>query len=1037
MIISRVSVQRPVFAIMISAAIIVVGWFSYRQLGLDLMPKTDVPVVNVNVQLPGASAEEVETQLTKPLEEAVNTINGIDELRASSDPGRANLNISFVLERDIESATQDVRDKIGAAARYFPKDTLPPVITKADPDAAPVLTLVVSGSRTPKELTTIVDKQVKQILETVEDVGAITFIGDRYREIHLLLNADRLNAYGLTVDQVRSAVQRQDVEVPGGSFIAGPAEIDLRTMGRMQKVEDFNRIILAYRNGSVVTFGDVGRVVDDVQEIRSGGRLDGVPAVSLLIQKQSGTNTVDVVDRVLARVESMKRTLPSDIRIQPIRDQSRFIRRSFEDIKLHLILGSILASLVVFLFMRNPKVTFIASLAIPTSIIGTFAVMKAFGFTLNNMTMLSLSLATGIVIDDAIVVLENIFRYVEEKGVTPHEAAIKATEEIGLAVMATTLSLCVIFLPVAFMTGQVGRYFFSFGITSAAAILISMLVSFTLTPTLCSMWLKKSDSHGHGIASKSRGFYAWIDVRYGRMLQWALTHRLAMAGIAAGVAASAILLYPHIGKELVPDDDQSEFSVNIKLPSGTSYPRTEEYTRDMEQELKRLPGVDLIFSNVNAGGANFYVGLKPLDERTLSQQDIMRRARAALAKYKAARTRITGGTDISGASTGGGYSGNRLQALIQGPDLDQLQVYTAQLMAKVKEIPGVADVDSNFDFTKPELRVNVDRARSADLGVPIDSLATNLRTLVGGEEVSKFKDGDDQYSVVLRLDEPFRNNPASMGNLLVPSNTQRALRVSDVAQLTMGSAPASIDRYNRQRQITVNASLDGAVLGTVLDATRRKVDEMHLKPGYQVVFGGNARTLNEASNDFVIAIFLAVTFIYMVLASQFNSFIYPFSIMSSLPLSVPAGLLALMAFGMTLNVYSAIGMLMLFGIVKKNSILQVDYTNTLRAQGMERHAAIVAANHVRLRPILMTTLSIIAGMLPIAFGRGAGAGSRASMAVTILGGQVLCLLLTLLVTPVVYSYFDDLRELDWFAFFRRWTSIGPYGRRTDPAAQAD
>ena len=410
MIISRVSVQRPVFAIMISAAIIVIGWFSYRQLGLDLMPKTDVPVVNVQVQLPGASAEEVETQLTKPLEEAVNTINGIDELRASSDPGRANLNISFLLERDIESATQDVRDKIGAAARYFPKDTLPPVITKADPDAAPVLTLVVSGSRTPKELTTIVDKQVKQILETVEDVGAITFIGDRHREIDLLLNADRLNASGLTVDQVREAVQRQDVEVPGGSFISGPAEIDLRTMGRIQNVDDFNRVILAYRNGSVVTFGDVGHVVDGVQEVRSAGRLDGVPAVSLLIQKQSGTNTVDVVDRVLARIESIKRTLPADIRIQPIRDQSRFIRRSFEDIKLHLILGSLLASLVVFLFMWNPKVTFIAALAIPTSIVGTFAVMKAFGFTLNNMTMLSLSLATGIVIDDAIVVLENIVR---------------------------------------------------------------------------------------------------------------------------------------------------------------------------------------------------------------------------------------------------------------------------------------------------------------------------------------------------------------------------------------------------------------------------------------------------------------------------------------------------------------------------------------------------------------------------------------------------------------------------------------------------
>jgi len=1026
MIISRVSVQRPVFAIMLTAAIIVVGWFSYRQLGLDLMPKTDVPIVNVSVQLPGASAEEVETQLTKPLEEAVNTINGIDELRASSDPGRANLTISFVLERDIEAATQDVRDKVAAAVRNFPKDTLPPVVVKADPDAAPVLTLVVSGQRSQKELTDIVDRQVKQILETVEDVGAITFIGDRHREIDLLLNADKLNAYGLTVDEVRSAVQRQDVDVPGGTFIAGPAEVDLRTMGRIQTVDDFNRVILTSKNGSVVTFGDVGRVVDGVQEIRSAGRLDGTPAVSLLIQKQSGTNTVDVVDRVLARVQDISRTLPADIHIRPIRDQSRFIRRSFEDIKLHLILGALLASLVVFLFMRNPKVTFIAALAIPASIIGTFAVMKAFGFTLNNMTMLALSLATGIVIDDAIVVLENIFRYVEEQGVTPRDAAIKATEEIGLAVVATTLSLCVIFLPVAFMTGQVGRYFYSFGITSAAAILISMLVSFTLTPTLCSMWLQTSDASTHGATSKSRGVYAWIDARYGRLLAWALAHRLAMAGIAGAVATSAVLLYPHIGKELVPDDDQSEFSVNVKLPSGTSYQRTEEYMVDMERDLHRLPDVDLIFTNVNAGTANFYVALKPLESRTISQQDVMRRARVTLAKYKAARTRITGGTDISGAATGGGGpggggggGGNRLQALIQGPDLDQLQLYTNELMNKVREIPGVADVDSNFDFTKPELRVTVDRARSADLGVPIDSLATNLRTLVGGEEVSKFKDGDNQYSVVLRLDEQFRNNPTLMGSLLVPSTTQRPLKVSDVAELTMGSAPASIDRYNRQRQITVNASLDGVPLGAVLDATRAKVDDMHLKPGYQVVFGGNARTLNEASNDFVIAIILAVTFIYMVLASQFNSFVYPLSIMSSLPLSLPAGLLALMAFGMTLNVYSAIGMLMLFGIVKKNSILQVDYTNTLRARGIERHAAIVAANHVRLRPILMTTMSIVAGMLPIAFGRGAGAGSRASMAVTILGGQVLCLLLTLLVTPVVYSYFDDLREIEWRVLLHR------------------
>src|ERR1041385_5957823 len=1005
--------KRPVFAIMMTAALIVLGAVSYESLGLDLMPKTDQPVVSVQANLPGASAEEIETQITKRIEEAVNTISGIDELRASSDQGNSRVTITFTLERDIESATQDVRDKLAPIVNQFPRDTRPLQITKIDPDAQPIFTFAASGPRAPKELTEVAEKRVKQELETVKDVGSVGYNGERKREIQLLLNADRLNAYGLTVDQVRNAVQRQNVEIPGGQFTAGPADVAVRTMGRIRNVEDFNRIVISYRaDGSVITFGDIGRVQDAVQEVRSATRLSGTPAIGVQVRKQSGTNTVEVVDRVQEKLQRIQQQLPQDIQISIGNDQSRFIRRSFEDIKLHLILGGFLASIVVFLFIRNLRVTFIAALAIPTSIIGTFTFMNMAGFTLNNMTMLALSLATGIVIDDAIVVLENIFRYVEEKDVTPHDAAIKATEEIGLAVMATTLSLCVIFLPVAFMTGQVGRYFFSFGITSAAAILISMLVSFTLTPTLCSMWLKKSDAHGAGKSSKSQGFYARIDSGYGRLLQWALSHRLAMAGISVAVAASAALLYPHIGKELVPDDDQSEFSVNVKLPSGTSYPRTEQYTADMERELRKLPGVDLIFTNVNAGNANFYVGLKPLEERTQSQQTIMRQARTALAKYKAARTRISGGTDISGAATGG-YGGNRLQALIQGPDLDQLQIYTTELMAKVKEIPGVADVDSNFDFTKPELRVNVDRARSADLGVPIDSLATNLRTLVGGEEVSQYKDGDDQYSVVLRLDEQFRDNPALMGNLLVPPTSQRALRVSDVAQLSRGSAPASIDRYNRQRQITVNASLDGAVLGTVLDQTRRRVDEMHMKPGYQVVFGGNARTLNEASNDFVIAIFLAVTFIYMVLASQFNSFVYPLSIMSSLPLSIPAGLLALIAFGMTLNVYSAIGMLMLFGIVKKNSILQVDYTNTLRAQGMERHEAIVAANHVRLRPILMTTLSIIAGMLPIAFGRGAGAGSRASMAVTILGGQVLCLLLTLLVTPVVYSYFDDLREVDW------------------------
>jgi HAE1 family hydrophobic/amphiphilic exporter-1 len=1022
MSLADVSVKRPVFAIMMTAALIVLGAASYGSLGLDLMPKTDAAVVSVQANLPGASAEEIETQLTKRIEEAVNTISGIDELRASSDQGNSRVTITFTLERDIEAATQDVRDKLAQIVNQFPRDTRPLQITKMDPDAQPIFGFAVIGPRAPKELTEIAEKRVKQELETVKDVGSIGYMGERKREIQLLLNADRLNAYGLTVDQVRNAITRQNVEIPGGQFTAGPAEVAVRTMGRIKNVIDFNRIVISYRaDGSVITFADIGRVTDAVQEVRNSSRLGGTPAISVQVRKQSGTNTVEVVDRVQEKLQRIQSTLPQDIQISVGNDQSRFIRRSFEDIKLHLILGGLLASVVVFLFIRNLRVTFIAALAIPTSIIGTFTFMRLFGFTLNNMTMLALSLATGIVIDDAIVVLENIFRFVEEKGVTPREAAAEATREIGLAVMATTLSLCVIFVPVAFMTGQIGRYFYSFGLTSAAAILLSMFVSFTLTPALCALWMKKEDTKSGHSTTKSSGFYARIDRLYGAMLSWSLDHRAAMMGIAGMVVLSAAFLYPYVGKELVPDDDQGEFSINVRLPRGTSYARTEEFIKPIEKEVLALPALFRVMQNVGPGNGSFNIMMVPLEDRKITQQQLMIQARQMLRKYQGARISVSGGTDISGASSGGGGGGrggpggggfNRLNILIQGPDIEQLQQYTVQLMDKVREIPGVVDVDTNFEPTQPELRITVDRARAADLGVNIDTLASNLRTLVGGEEVSEFKDGDDQFKVLLRLDEPYRN-AAVMNDLLVaagPGAGGRTVKVSDVAQLKSDFGPAAIDRYNRQRQISVNANLQGVPLGEVLANARVKVDELHLKAGYQAVFGGSARTLAEASSNFTIALVLAVIFIYMVLASQFNSFIHPLTIMTALPLSLPAGLLALMAFGMTLNVYSAIGLMMLFGVVKKNSILQVDYTNTLRAQGIERHEALIQANHVRLRPILMTTIAIIAGMLPIAFGKGAGAGSRASMAVTIIGGQVLCLLLTLLVTPVVYSYFDDLRE---------------------------
>jgi len=1033
--IADVSIRRPVFAFMMSAAILVLGFASYNQLGLDLMPKTDMPVVFVNTSLPGASAEEIETSITKPIEEVVNTIAGIDELRSTSQQGSSRVMIQFILERDIESAVQDVRDKIATIVRRFPNDTQPSTIQKVDPDSSPILTVAISGQRSQKEISDIVDKQIKQVLETVKDVGEVTFSGNRPREVHLLLDKNRMNAYNLTVDQVRQAVARQNVEIPGGSFTAGPAEIALRTMGRIENVEDFNQVIIAYSGGSIIRFKDIGRVLDTVREPTSIARLNGLEAVSLQVRKQSGTNTVEVVDNVMARLERIKTTLPPDIVIQTTRDQSLFIRRSFNEIQHHLVFGGLFASIVVLIFMRNTRSTIIAAMAIPVSIIGAFTIMNALGFTLNNMTMLALSLATGIVIDDAIIVLENIFRYVEEKKLIPKEAASKATSEIGLAVMATTLSLVVIFLPVAFMTGQVGQYFFSFGIVSATTFLLSMFVAFTLTPALSGNWLRTSDASHK--SSKSSWFYSRIERVYGRMLRWSLSHRPVIVLIALLVVSSAAYLFPRVGKELVPDDDQSEYSINVNLPRGTSFQRTNEYIFPVEEEIRKLPEVTTVFATVNVASANFYVQLTPLEERTISQQELIRQARMQLRnKFRdpSMRISVSGGTDISGASTAGGRGGgsNRLQLLVQGPDIDQIHEYVFELIAKLRTVQGLVDVDTSFEPTAQELRLRIDRTRAADLGASIDSLASNLRLMVGGDEVTKYKEGDDQIAVMLRLDEEYRTDPSRMGDLLIPGAAGRLLRVNDVAQLSLEPGPATIDRYNRQRQISITANLDGIPMQTAVNLAQEKISEMDMKPGYIVTLGMGARMLNQATDSFTLALILALIFIYMVLASQFNSFIHPLTIMTSIPLSLPCGLFALMAFGMTLNIYSAIGLMMLFGIVKKNSILQVDYTNTLVAQGMERTEAIITANHVRLRPILMTTIAIIAGMLPIAFGRGAGAASRASMAITIIGGQTLCLLLTLLVTPIIYSLFDDIKL---FSQKRMRAMIGTETAHIPPAVE--
>jgi len=1013
--ISEVCVRRPVFATMLTGVLVVLGIASYRGLGVDLLPNVDLPIVTITTTLQGAGPEEIETSVTKPIEEAVNTAAGIDELRSTSREGVSQVVVRFVLERDAEEAAQDVRDKVAAVVGKLPAGTDPPVIVKFDIDAAPVMTLAVSGNRDLREITKIADDLVKQNIETVNGVGAVTIVGGRTRAVNVWLDPARLEAFGLTVPQVRAALAAQNVEIPGGRVDAGTRELVLRTMGRMPTVEDFERLVVANLGGRPVTIRDIGRVENGEEEPRSLARLDGRPSVNLVVQKQSGTNTVEVIRRVKERIARIGPLLPPGVRIDPIRDQSVFILRSIDEVKTHLVLGALLTALVVLLFMGSWRATLIAAVAIPASIVGTFTIMKAMGFTLNNITLLGLTLAVGIVIDDAIVVLENIFRHVEERGTPPLRAAAEATAEIGLAVSATTLSLVVIFVPVAFMQGTVGRFFHSYGITVAFAILFSWFISFTLTPMLSSRLMRagRPGEGGSGRASRERPLFRAVSGAYLRLLRLSLAHRWAVVLVSAVVVASAAPLAAVVGKDFLPYDDQSEFEVYIQTPEGYTLETTDALFRQVEADLRAVRGVEHLLTQIGdvAPGdvtqGTIYVRLVDLDRRRYSQFDVMKEVRRVLARYPFLRYSVQ---NISGIGRGGGIRQTPVNFTLQGPDLARLAEYGDRITAEMRRIRGFADVDTTLSNRKPELRVYVDRKKASDLGVQVQDVASSLNVLVGGERVTRYKEGGDEYDVWLRADRGFRASAERIADLPVPSSRTGRVRIRDVATLAQELGPAQIDRTTRQRQVTIVANLDGLPLGAAMEHVRRIVDAMHLPPEYRIEFFGRAKTLQETLVNFLLALLLSVVFMYMVLAAQFESFLHPVTIMLALPVSVPFALLSLLILGESLNIYSIMGLFMLFGIVKKNGILQVDYTNTLRARGMPRDAAILEANAARLRPILMTTITLIAAMIPIALGKGPGAASRASLAKVIIGGQALCLLLTLVLTPVAYSLFDDLGE---------------------------
>ncbi len=1029
-------IRRPVFASMLITTLVVIGGASYLRLGVDRFPSVDLPTVSVRTFVPGAATEEVETLVSQRIEEAVNTVAGIDQLRSISTSGASIVIATFELERDIEAAAQDVRERVATVLRDLPPEAEPPIVSKFDNDQTPVLTFALSAERPLRELTELADKIVKPQIERSSDVGEVNIVGGAPRAINVWIEADRLRAYGLPITAVRDALVRQSAETPGGNVTGETRESVLRTLGRPGQPAEFGELVVAEIEGAPVRVRDLGRAEDGTKEIRSLARLDGQPCVTLEVRRQSGANTIAVIEGVQAKLERLRHELPPDVRMEVIRDQSRYIRAALGEIRLHLVLGSCLASLVVWLFMKSWRSTVIAAVAIPCSVIASFGIMEALGFTLNSVTMLALVLMVGIVIDDAIVVLENVFRFLEEKGLSAFEAAREGTAEIALAVMATTLSLAVIFVPVSFMSSISGRFLYQFGITAAAAVLVSLLVSFTLTPTMSARLLRAGGGGEVGAPASRRGFYARIERAYGGVLRGALRWRFLVLLLGLATVATTGPLYRSVKQEYTPTDvDEAEFDVNVTGPEGTSLSAMDAVMRKVEADLRATPGVRTVLATVggsflgqvNQGGA--YVRIAPHEERVFSlgrllretlrgapgrafegnysQRDVMVAVRRALARYPELRCSVRNAPSFN---IGGGNF--EIDFSILGPDLGELARYGEELRRRSRDLGGIVDADITLKLDKPELRAVIDRERAADLGVSAADVASALRLMVGGEErVARFRDrgiGED-YDVQLRLEERDRAQAGRIGELWVPSQRAQLVQLESVVRLEPGASPSRIDRLDRSRVVSLRTQVaPGFALADRLEALRGATRAMELPPAYSTRVLGRGRELERTFREFLWAFLLSFVLMYVILAAQFESLVHPVTILLSLPLSVPFALVSLLASENTLNLYSALGILVLFGVVKKNAILQIDHTNQLRARGLERRAAILQANRDRLRPILMTTLTLVAGMLPLWLGTGPGAEERRAVAVVVIGGQSLCLLLTLLVTPVVYSLLDDL-----------------------------
>jgi len=1033
-----------VFALMIVMALVVAGIASFPELGVDRYPSMDLPSVYVRTTYLGAASEEVESEVSQVLEDAVATVSGIEELRSISNDGQSFVIVTFNLNRSLDAAVQDVRDAVASVANRLPPGLDPPVVQKQDTDSSPILTLAVAGPRSPSELYLMADRFVKNVIESAPGVGQVVIAGAADRAVQVNIDARQLAAHELSILQVREALAGQNAEVPGGRVNEGRTERSLRTLGRMPHARDFPDLVVDTIGGTPVRLSDLGEVRDATKEVRTLARLDGRPAVVLQVQRQSGENTVRVIEAVKERLKRSREMLPADVEVTVIQDQSRYILAALHEIEGHLISGSVLACITVLLFMRSWRSTLIAGVAIPASIIATFAFMKAFGFTLNNVTMLALVLMVGVVIDDAIVVLENVFHGIEEKGLDPVQASIEGTREIGPAVLATTLSLVIVFLPVSFLSSVTGRMLYEFGITATVAIMVSMLVSFTLTPMMCSKLLRPGMSDPN--APKSRGgFYYWIDAGYMWMLRLSMRFRWAVLLLSILTVAANWPLYQMVKQDYIPTNvDESEFEVSIYAPEGASLLSMDEVLAGMEKQLQEMPGIELVLATVGTRGfgsvnrAEFYLRLQDIESRSFSlgrlwrgllkgdpgeafrgnftQRDMMAKVREMTLQYEDLRISVRNLTSLrQGAPVDIDYS-------ITGPDINALAEFSEKMRLAAMKIPGIVDVDTTLKLDKPELLVHIDRKRAAAIGVSATEIAETLRVAVGGDDrVSRYRDKtvDDAYDVELRLVGIDRQDVESISQLYVRADQQMGAasgtahtRIDNVVNFEFGTSAARIDRLDRQRMVAVRANItDGYALSDRIEAMNHAAQEIGLPPGFETRVMGRGRELERTLNDFVWTFLLSFVFMYIVLAAQYEHLIHPFTILLSLPLAVPFGLISLYWGGETLNLYSALGILVLFGVVKKASILQVDHTNYLRSQGKTRLEAILQANRDRLRPILMTTIAFVAGLLPLLIATGPGAEERRSIAVLAVGGQTLSLLLTLLAIPVIYSYLDDIGEL--------------------------